>query len=171
MHCPACGKELALALNRCNHCRRKLKPLVLSQQISLSKQQRQALRSEIVVLSIALGFLVCTATILYFALKGVSGLIWPIFGLMLAVVGFYWLSRVRDLLGGIAHVQIDQLLELRYVRTRRKTRLYADFKLIGSQLLTMEDRDIAIEGNYYIVTYSQRNNHVWKLAKLRREVA
>ncbi|KPL81926.1 hypothetical protein [Herpetosiphon geysericola] len=171
MHCPRCQQKVDLHINQCPKCKRKLKPLVLSQQIPLSAQQRQALRSEIITLGIALGFLVCIATILLFALKDVSGLIWPIFGLMLAVVGFYLLSRVRDLLGGIAHVQIDQLLELRYVRTRRKTRLYADFKLIGSQLLTMEDRDIAIEGNYYVVTYSQRNNNVWELAKLRREVA
>ncbi|WP_110514730.1 hypothetical protein [Herpetosiphon llansteffanensis] len=171
MHCPRCRQNVDLTINQCPKCKRKLKPLVLSQQIPLSKQQRQALRSEIVVLSIALGFLVCIATILYFALKGVSGLIWPIFGLMLAVVGFYWLSRVRDLLGGNAHVQIDQLLELRYVRTRRKTHLYGDFKLIGSQHLKMEHSDVAREGNYYVVTYSPRNNHVWELAKLQREVA
>ena len=143
----------------------------MSQQIPLSNQHRQALRSEIITLSIALGFLICIATILFFALKAVSGLIWPIFGLMIVVVGFYWLNRIRDWLRGTAQVQIDQLRELRYVRTKRKTRLYADFKLIGSQQLKMEHGDFAIEGNYYVVTYSLRNNHVWELAKLSREVA
>lgn len=171
MQCPRCQQKVDLQINQCSKCNRKLKPLIISQQIPLSNQHRQALRSEIVVLSIALGFLVCITTILFFALTAVSGLIWPIFGLMIVVVGIYWLNRIRDLLGGHAQVQIDQLLKLRYVRSNRRNRLYGDFKLIGSQHLKMEHGDFAIEGNYYVVTYSLCNNHVWELAKLRREVA
>ncbi len=174
MHCPRCQQKVDLHINQCPKCDRKLKPLILSQQIPLTPQLRQALRREIMVLSIALGLLACTGTILYFAIMHeVRGwlLIWPILGLIFAVVGFALRSRVRDLLAGIAHVQIDQLLELHYVRAKRRTRLYGDFKLIGNQHLKLEHGAVAREGNYYVVTYSPRTKNVWELAKLRREVA
>ncbi|MFD3162367.1 hypothetical protein [Herpetosiphon sp. NSE202] len=175
MHCPRCQQKVDLHINQCPKCDCQLKPLILSQQIPLTPQLRQALRREIVVLSMWLGLLACTGTILYVAIRHESRgwlLIWPIFGLIFALVGFALLSRGRDLLAGIAHVQIDQLLKLHYVRpSRQRGYLHGDFKLIGSQNLKLEHRGVAREGNYYVVTYSPRNKHVWELAKLRRELA
>lgn len=178
MHCPRCQKKVDLEINQCPKCDRKLKLLVLSQQIPLTAQQRHALRSEIIVLSIALGFLVCITTILYFVLRNVPPkpndgwtILLPMFGVLFAFIGYSLLSRVRDLHGGHAQVQIDQLLKLRYVRSNRRNRLYGDFKFIGSQHLKMEHGDVAREGNYYVVTHSPHSNNVWELVKLRREVA
>ncbi|MBM7845874.1 DUF308 domain-containing protein [Herpetosiphon giganteus] len=175
MHCPRCQQKVDLHINQCPKCDRKLKPLILSQQIPLTPQLRQALRREIVVFSIWLGLLACTGIILYFALRHESRgwlLIWPIFGLIVVLVGCALLSRVRDLLAGYAHVQIDQLLKLHYVRSsRQRGYLHGDFKLIGSQNLKLEHSGVAREGNYYVITHSPRDKNVWELAKLRREVS
>jgi len=135
MQCPRCQQKVALHINQCPNCKRMLKPLIMRQHIALSTQQRQGLRQNIVTLLVALLFLIDIVVTFHVALKQVSGLIWPIIGLMIAVVGFYLVRLLRDWISGQVLVQIDQLQALQEVRRRGGRRFYGDFRAIGSQQL------------------------------------
>lgn len=171
MQCPRCQQKVALHINQCPNCNRMLKPLIMSQHIALSTQQHQGLRQHIVTLLVALLFLIGIIVTFHVALKEVSALIWPIIGLMIAVVGFYLVQLVRDWISGQVLVQIDQLQTLQEVRRRGGRRFYGDFSAIGSQQLQERHYERAIEGNYYLVTYSQHSKIVWELALVTRKIA
>ncbi|XSG74006.1 hypothetical protein ACP8Y2_17665 [Herpetosiphon llansteffanensis] len=171
MHCPRCRQKVALHINQCPNCQQTLKPLLFSQQLPLAPQQRQALINKILLPSACLLFVAIVLASLRFAINPVSLWAWLGVALMLALTAIYVLNLIRDLLSGSVTVHIDQLELLREYSDRSGTRFYGDFSALGKLQLSKEHFDLAIEGNYYSVTYSPKSKTVWGLAPLSRERA
>ncbi|KPL81925.1 hypothetical protein [Herpetosiphon geysericola] len=171
MHCPRCRQNVALTVNRCPNCQQAIKPLLLSQQIPLAPQQRQSLINKILLPSACLLFVAIVLASLRFAINPVSSWAWLGVTVMIAATSIYLLNLVRDLLSGFVTVQIAQLELLREYSNRAGTRFYGDFGVLGKLQLSKEHFDLAIEGNYYNVTYSPKSKTVWGLAPLSRELA
>ena len=168
MQCPRCQQNVALNVNRCPNCQQALKPLLFSQQIPLSSQQRQSLINKILLPSAGLLFVVLILASASVAIKPVTIWAWLGVAVMIAATSIYLLNLVRDLLSGYAQVQLDQLELLREYSDRSGKHFYGDFGVLGKLQLSKEHFDLAIEGNYYTVIYSPKSKTVWRLMSLSR---
>ena len=171
MQCPRCQQKVVLHINQCPNCQQTLKPLILSQQIALSTQQRQALLNKILLPSSGLLAVVGLIAILSVAIKPVPVWTWLAVGLMIAATSFYLFRLARDWMSGHVQLQIDQLELLQTSTDRTGKHFYGTFGTIGKQQLQASHYERAIEGNYYLVTYSPQSKIVWELALVTREPA
>ncbi|WP_110514731.1 hypothetical protein [Herpetosiphon llansteffanensis] len=171
MHCPRCHQTVALHINQCPNCQQTLKPLLFSQKLPLSSPQRHSLLNKILLPSAGLLLVVVLLASLSLAIKPVPLWTWLGVALMLAITGIYVLKLIRDLVSGSVTVHIAQLELLREYSDRSGKHYYGDFGTLGKLQLSKEHFDLAIEGNYYSVTYSPKSKTVWGLAPLSRERA
>ncbi|MFD3162366.1 hypothetical protein [Herpetosiphon sp. NSE202] len=168
MHCPRCQQNVALNVNRCPNCQQALKPLLFSQQIPLSSPQRQSLINKILLPSAGLLFVAIVLASLSLAVRPVPIWTWLGVAVMVAFTSLYLSRLVGDLRSGYVQVQLDQLTLLGEYSNRSGKHYYAEFSAIGTQQLQKAQYDLAIEGNFYSITYSPNSKIIWELAPLSR---
>lgn len=171
MQCPRCRQKVAFHINQCPNCQQTLKPLIMSQQVALSEQQRQSLLNQFIKPIAALGFVAGILLVMSVIIKPVPGWAWLALGVMSAGTSIYVLNLVRDFKRGYVLVQIDQLELLQEFSDRSGKHFYGQFSTIGNYQLQQHHYERVIEGNYYVVTYSQHSKIIWELALVTRNIA